>query len=91
MCQLLPAFSACATHPDKDDRGCLGHEAIELEQSRKLVLVLVDVNVELLDALDGQLLVRKRQNVGVGRESVRIVDDGFGEGGRKKNSLDVLR
>lgn len=45
------------TSSDENYGGSLCHQSVELQQRRILVVVLVDVNVELLDALDRQILV----------------------------------
>jgi hypothetical protein len=68
----------------------LCHEAIELKQSRVLVRVLIDVDIELLDALDRQLLMGQGQYVGIGRKTIGVVDDSRWERRREENSLDVL-
>lgn len=84
--ELLSSF-ACS---DEDDGRGLGHETVELQQSFVLVVVLVDINVELLDALDGQILVSESKNVGIGREAVCVRNDVLGECGREEDCLTVL-
>jgi hypothetical protein len=80
----------CAAHPNKDNGRSLCHETIKLEQSRVLVGILVDIDVELLDALDGQLLVSQSQDVGTWRKALGVVDDGRGKGGGEEDGLNVL-
>lgn len=58
--------------PDEDDGGSLCHQPVELEQRRELVVVLIDVDVQLLDALDCQVLVCQSQHVGLRREAIGV-------------------
>lgn len=67
------------------------HETVELEQSCVLVRVLINVDVELFDALNRQLLVGERENVRIGRKAVCIADDLWREGCGEEDSLNVLR
>ena len=53
-------------------------------------MVLVDVDVQLLDALNSELFVRQRQHVGVGRKLVGIVYNGWRERSREQDCLDIL-
>lgn len=48
------------------------HEAVELQQCRVLVGVISNVDAELLDTLDGQVVVRKSQHVGIGRKTIGV-------------------
>lgn len=81
--------SSASTH--KDDRGSLCHEAIELQQCLVLVGVISDVDVKLLDTLDGQVVVREGQRVGLRRKTLGVCDDVSGERSREQHRLTVLR
>jgi hypothetical protein len=67
------------THSDENDRRCLCHKTVELEKSGVFVLVLVDIDVQLLNALNSEFFVRQGQHVGVGRKLVGIVYNGWRE------------
>lgn len=67
------------------------HQSVELEQSSVLVIVPIDVDIQLLDALDGKFVMRERQLIGIRGEFVGIIQDMGWECGREKNSLDVSR
>jgi hypothetical protein len=76
-----------AAYPDENNRRRLCHESVELEQRRELVLLAVDVDEELLNALDGQFIMRQRQYIGVGCKALSVFNDGWREGGREEHHL----
>lgn len=78
------------TYPDEDDRRSLGHKTVEFEQGGVLVRVLVNVDVELLDAFNGKFFMCERKDVGVGGEAVSVIDDVLWESCREQNSHDAL-
>jgi hypothetical protein len=75
---------------DEDDGRGLGHQTVELQKCRVLVVILVDVDVELLDALDGELLVSQSQRVRIGCEALCVGDDVGWEGSGEEDGLKVL-
>lgn len=66
------------------------HEPVEFEQRGKLIGILVDVNVELLNAFNGEFLMRKRQDVCFWCKLGGVVDDMLGERRGEQDRLDVL-
>lgn len=80
--------SSAGSH--EDDGGSLSHETVELQQRRVLVVILVDIDVQLLNALDSQILVGQRQHVSLRREAVGVGDDIWRERGREQYCLAIL-
>ena len=62
--------SSAGSH--EDDRGGLGHEAVEFQQRLVLVVVFVNIDVKLLDAFDSQIFVGKSKNISLWREAIGV-------------------
>ena len=86
LLELLRGLSGA----DEDDGRSLRHQAVELQQCCKLVVVFINVDVELLDALDGEIFVGKSKDVGVWRKAVGVCDDIWRECSREEHSLASL-
>ena len=83
LLELLGSLSG----PDENDGGSLCHQAVELQQCCKLVVVFINVDVELLDTLDGEIFVGKSEDVGVWRKTIGVCDDVRRECSREEHRL----
>jgi hypothetical protein len=86
LLELLRSLSGA----DEDDGGSLCNQAVELQQCCELVVVFIDVDVELLDALDGEIFVGKSKLVGVWRKTFGVCEDVWRECSREEHSLAKL-
>lgn len=79
------------TYADEDDGRSNGHQTVKLHESIVLVAVLGDIEVHLLDALDGEFCSLKSDFVGVWGEETGKLEDLWREGGGEENGLDIAR
>ena len=63
------------TYLDKNNRRSYSQEAVEFDQDVILVLCIVTIKVDLLDALDRQVLVFQGHLVGIRGEILGVFDD----------------
>lgn len=63
---------------------------VEIAQNLKLVGLLLNINVELLDTFKGQLILLDKNSDGVSHELAGDVEDLSGHGGRQQNGLGGL-
>jgi hypothetical protein len=80
---------ASDTYSHEDDRRCLCHESVKLEQRCKLVVIPVNVDVKLLYAFNGEFVVRQGQYICFWCECLGILNDMWGKGSREEHSLNV--
>lgn len=66
---------------DKDDGRGNGHQTVELDEGEVLVLVFADVEIHLLDTLDGELGLLEGEDIRIGCEKVGEAQDLVREGG----------
>lgn len=64
---------------------------VEITEDLKLVRLLLNINVELLDTFKGQLILLDENSDGVSHELAGDVKDLSGHGGRQQNGLGGLR
>lgn len=67
-----------------------GDGLVEITESVKLPLFLLDGNVELLDTLKGELIPLDENTDGVTHELLGDLKDISGHSGRKENDLSIL-
>lgn len=79
------------TNPDENDRGADGEQAVKLDEVGVLLLVIAAVHVQLLNTLDGQLLLVKGDLIGVRGKLGGISVNVERERGREQDNLDIPR
>lgn len=79
------------TNPDENDRRADSEQAVKLDEVGVLLLIITAVHVQLLDTLDGQLLLVKGDFIGVRGKLGGISVNVEGERGGKQNNLDIPR
>lgn len=75
---------------NEDDGRPDGHQTVEFHQNIVLGLITIAVEVDLFDALHGQVLVLKGHLIGVRCKCLRVGDHVVREGGREQDDLNVL-
>lgn len=78
-----------STYPDEDDGRSDGEQPVKLNKVLIFFLLASAIHVELLNALNCQLLVLKSDFIGTGSEFACVAIHVCGESGGEQNNLDI--
>lgn len=90
------AFGSCwvrlgiPSYLDEDDGRPDGEQPVEFDEHVEFVLLAIAVQIDLFDALDGQIFMLQRHFVGIGREFAGKPNDLGWERGGEQDDLEIF-